>query len=66
MALHLSWIFFKDQKWSLGAHFLAIPFLEKKRGEKGVKARVGKRSSFGWLSFPFLAPKRSSNIQEEI
>ena len=37
MALHLSGIF-KDQKWSLGAHFLAIPFLEKKIGENGRRS----------------------------
>ena len=36
MALHLSGIF-KDQKCSLGAHFLAIPFLEKKKREKREK-----------------------------
>ena len=41
--------------------------LEKKRGEKkGERARVCKRSSFGWVCFPFLATKISSNLQEEI
>ena len=34
MALHLSGIF-KDQKWSLGAHFLSHPFFgEEERRER--------------------------------
>ena len=47
MALHLSGIL-KDQKWSLGAHFLSKPVFEKRRGEKGRKARVCKKEWF-WL-----------------
>ena len=37
--------------------------IEEKKGER---ARVCKRSSFGWVCSPLLAPKRSSNLQEEI
>ena len=40
-ALHLSGIL-KDKKWSLGAHFMSKPVFERKRGEKGEKARVCK------------------------
>ena len=36
---------------------------EEKR-EKRVRAREG--SSFGWDCFPFLASKRSSNLQKKI
>ena len=32
----------------------------------GEELEQGERSSFGWVFFPFLAPKRSSNLQEEI
>ena len=27
----------KDQKWSLGAHFMSKPVFERRRGEKGEK-----------------------------
>ena len=36
MALHLNGIL-KDQKWSLGAHFMSKPVFEGMRGEKGEK-----------------------------
>ena len=38
MALHLSGIL-KDQKWSLGAHFMSKPVFERRRGEKGEKGQ---------------------------
>ena len=41
-------------------------FLGRGEEKMGEKLGFGKRSSFGWLCFPFLAPKRPSNIQEEI
>ena len=41
-------------------------FWSRREEKKREGARVSKRSSFGWLCFPFLAPKRPSNIQEEI
>ena len=67
MGLLLSGIL-KDQKWSLGAHFISKPLFERTRGEKGGGERLGfaKRSGFGWICFSFLPPKGSSNLQEEI
>ena len=66
MALHLSGVL-KDQKRSLGAHFWSTSrFCERRGGEMREKARVWKRSSFGWVWFPFLPPKRSSNMEGEI
>ena len=66
MALHLSGIL-KDQKWSLGAHFFEeTRFLKKERREGGEKLGFARRSGFCWVCFPFLPPKRSSNLQEEI
>ena len=62
MALHLSGIL-KDQKWSLGAHFMRKPVFKRRRGEK---LRFARRSGFGLVLFPFLPPKGSSNLQEEI
>ena len=50
----------------LGSFEEQIPFLREKEGEKGEKLGFGKRSSFGGLCFPFLAPKRSNNMEEEI
>ena len=41
-------------------------FLEKGRRKGGERARVCKRSSFGVISSPLLAPKGSNTIQEEI
>ena len=39
---------------------------EEEEEKKGEKLGFGKRSSFGWFCFQFLAPKRPSNIQKEI
>ena len=66
MALHLSGML-KDQKWPLRAHFMSKPVFERRRGEKGGE-RLGfaRRSGFGWVCFPFLPPKGSSNLQEDI
>ena len=36
MALHISGIL-KDQKWSLGAHFMSKPIFKGMRGENGEK-----------------------------
>ena len=43
-----------------------LVFKEEERRKMGEKLGFGKRSSFDWPCFPFLAPKRPSNIQEEI
>ena len=63
MALHLSGSL-TDQKWSLGELiFMSKPVFERRGGEKlGFARRIG----FGWVCFPILAPKRSSNLQGEI
>ena len=57
---------FKDQKWSKGAHLEQTRFWERKRGKKGEEARAWERSSSKWDFFPFLASKRSSNLQEKV
>ena len=40
----------------------------ERRGGENEEKNLGftKKSGFGWVCFPFLAPKRSSNLQEEI
>ena len=50
MALHLSGIL-KDQKWSLGAHFMSKPVFERREEKRGRKARVCKKEWF-WLGLP--------------
>ena len=39
---------------------------EEEEEKNGEKLGFGKISSFGWLCFQFLSPKRPSNIQKEI
>ena len=56
MALHLSGIL-KDQKWSLGAHFLSKPVFERKRGKMGRKARAHDES---YWTFVGLVQKMST------
>ena len=41
-------------------------FLEKERREGGERLGFARRSGFGWVCFPFLPPKGSSNLQEDI
>ena len=63
MALHLSEIL-KGPKVVFGELiFISKPVFERRGGEKlGFARRIG----FGWVCFPILAPKRSSNPQGEI
>ena len=63
MALHLSGIL-KGPKVVFGELiFISKPVFERRGGEKvGFARRIG----FGWVCFPILAPKRSSNLQGEI
>ena len=54
----------KSGLWEL--IFASSRFWRRIEEKKGERARVCKRSSFGWDCSPLLAPKRSSNLQEEI
>ena len=65
MGLLLSGIL-KDQKWSLGAHFISKPLFERTRGEKGGggggrKARVCKEE---WLWLDLLLISSSKGIKQ--
>ena len=56
MALHLSGMV--RPKVAFGSSFYEQkPFLREGEEKRGRKARVARRSGFGWVCFPFLPPK---------
>ena len=57
----------KRPKVAFGSSFYEqTHFLEKERRKGGERLGFARRSGFGWVCFPFLPPKGSSNLQEEI
>ena len=66
MALHLSGLI-KTKHMVFGSSFVSHPvFGEGEEKKNGENLRFARRSGLGWLFFPFIAPKRPNNIQEEI
>ena len=47
---------FKDQKWSKGAHLSKSRFWRRREEKREKRARAREGSSFGWVSSHFLAP----------
>ena len=61
--LTLKWDF-KRPKVVFGSSFYEqTRFWVKERRKWGERLGFAKRSGFGWIYFPFLPPKGSSNLQ---
>ena len=64
--LTLKWDFKRPKVVFGSSLFEQTRFLEKKKRKWGEKLGFARRSGFDWDCFPFLPPKGSSNLQEEI